>query len=593
MEKAQYAIMRFAKYKGPEIGNIEAHNERTKEKYASNPDVDTSRSKYNFHLVKPPGKYRAESERQIAAAGCRTRKDSIRMIETLFTASPEFFKGKKRAEIRVFFEEALHFLEQHQSKETIISAVVHMDEKTPHMHLCFVPLTEDGRLSAKDIMGNKKKLTWWQDEFWKHMVKKFPDLERGESASLTGGMDMTSAFAAAGYDLQAFDASDMAYGTDRLLSDVMTATGPSIASNLYTTENEALLARSTSWSRNRISNGMNTIVEEAGKKIGFFSLASIGNSAQTKELTAADLALAASEQVAALQAQGADAILCIAGPDTDISGIYADLADLGVTAVLDAGATANSTTKANGIAVVAAGSGWDSVGCLNLTFAADGSMTAEPASMSAADLKSARGSYTTAQQTAYDSAFTSLQSLADGDEDVRSQTLFTFEANESADKTISFANYAAALYLAYADGDRANCPQDAADLTVTALAGGITELDFGDVTRGALCDAVPAGQRLVLARTTSAAIGALIDTGTVTRTYEESLTAFEPTDGDALVVTDTAMLEALEQAGGSYTILRDYGDVFWDIRMNINDVTNNFANPFTLPEAPQRGAGRK
>ena len=186
MEKAQYAIMRFAKYKGPEIGNIEAHNERTKEKYASNPDVDTSQSKYNFHLVKPPGKYRTESERQIAAAGCRTRKDSIRMIETLFTASPEFFKGKKRAEVRVFFEEALHFLEQHQSKETIISAVVHMDEKTPHMHLCFVPLTEDKRLSAKEIVGNKKKLTQWQDRFWEHMVKKYPDLERGESASQTG-----------------------------------------------------------------------------------------------------------------------------------------------------------------------------------------------------------------------------------------------------------------------------------------------------------------------------------------------------------------------------------------------------------------------
>ena len=68
----------------------------------------------------------------------------------------------------------------------IISAVVHMDEKTPHMHLCFVPLTEDKRLSAKEIVGNKKKLTWWQDEFWKHMVKKYPDLERGESVSETG-----------------------------------------------------------------------------------------------------------------------------------------------------------------------------------------------------------------------------------------------------------------------------------------------------------------------------------------------------------------------------------------------------------------------
>lgn len=103
MEKAQYAILRFAKYKGPEIGNIEAHNERTKEKYASNPDVDTNRSKYNFHLIQPYHKYRAEAERQIATAGCRTRKDSVRVVEALVTASPEFFKGKKRSDIRAFF----------------------------------------------------------------------------------------------------------------------------------------------------------------------------------------------------------------------------------------------------------------------------------------------------------------------------------------------------------------------------------------------------------------------------------------------------------------------------------------------------------
>ena len=90
--KAQYGILRFAKYKGPEIGHIEAHNERTKEKYASNPDVDVSRSKYNLHLIKPKRKYRAEAERQIAETGCRTRSDSVRVVETLITASPEFFK---------------------------------------------------------------------------------------------------------------------------------------------------------------------------------------------------------------------------------------------------------------------------------------------------------------------------------------------------------------------------------------------------------------------------------------------------------------------------------------------------------------------
>ena len=184
--KAQYAILRFAKYKGPEIGHIESHNERTKEKYASNPDIDTARSHLNFHLVTPERKYRAESEKQIAEAGCRTRSDSVRVVEALVTASPEFFKGKKKSEVKDYFTEALDFIQKYQSKDTIISAVVHMDEKTPHMHLCFVPLTEDKRLSAKEIVGNKKKLTWWQDEFWKHMVKKYPDLERGESASETG-----------------------------------------------------------------------------------------------------------------------------------------------------------------------------------------------------------------------------------------------------------------------------------------------------------------------------------------------------------------------------------------------------------------------
>ena len=92
------------------------------------------------------------------------------MIETLFTAL-EFFKGRN-GPIQVFFEEAL-LSGAASIQETIISAVVHMDEKRPICTFIFIPLTEDGRLSAKDIMGNKKKLTWWQDEFWKHMVRGF------------------------------------------------------------------------------------------------------------------------------------------------------------------------------------------------------------------------------------------------------------------------------------------------------------------------------------------------------------------------------------------------------------------------------------
>ena len=107
-------------------------------------------------------------------------------IVPLRFTNAKFFKDKTNREIRAYFAYALKFLEGRQCPDTFLSAVVHMDEKTPHLHLCFVPLTADGRLSAKEIIGNRKNLVRWQDEFWQHMVKQYPELERGESASQTG-----------------------------------------------------------------------------------------------------------------------------------------------------------------------------------------------------------------------------------------------------------------------------------------------------------------------------------------------------------------------------------------------------------------------
>ena len=186
MMKGQYAIFRMKKYKGQTISMIEAHNERMKEAYASNPDIDMQRSKLNFHPINTNGRYLGEVDKLIQSSGCRVRKDSVKMIEALITASPEFFEGKKPREVKAFFDRALEFMKSKQAPDTYISAVVHVDEKTPHMHFCFVPLTPDNRLSAKEIVGNKKRLTQWQDDFWSNMVKFYPDLERGESASKTG-----------------------------------------------------------------------------------------------------------------------------------------------------------------------------------------------------------------------------------------------------------------------------------------------------------------------------------------------------------------------------------------------------------------------
>ena len=143
---AQHAILRFEKHKGNPARPLEAHHERQKEQYTSNPDINTSRSKYNFHIVKPEGRYYHFIQSRIEQAGCRTRKDSTRFVDTLITASPEFFKGKSPKEIQAFFQRAADFLIGRVGRENIVSAVVHMDEKTPHLHLTFVPLTKDNRL---------------------------------------------------------------------------------------------------------------------------------------------------------------------------------------------------------------------------------------------------------------------------------------------------------------------------------------------------------------------------------------------------------------------------------------------------------------
>lgn len=170
----QYAILRFSKCKLAPAGALEAHHERKKKRYASNPDVDTSRSGENFHIVQPAKSYRQEIKQRIQAAGCRTRKDSTIFVDTIITASPALFKGKSKQAVRAYFTEAIAFMTQKVGEGNIFAAVVHMDERTPHMHLCFTPITGDGRLSAKEILGSRAQLSHWQDQFYAHMVEAFP-----------------------------------------------------------------------------------------------------------------------------------------------------------------------------------------------------------------------------------------------------------------------------------------------------------------------------------------------------------------------------------------------------------------------------------
>lgn len=185
-----YTILRFAKRKGGAAKAIAAHNERTKEAYASNPDIDKSRTVQNYHLIAPRWSYGQEIRHRISMAGCRVRRDSVKFVDTLVTVSPEFAK-EHDAEMAEYFNRAFEFLKERVGEENIISAVVHMDEKTPHLHLCFVPLTKDGRLSAKEILGNKKAMIQWQDDFYACMAERWPELERGTPAVETKRKHLT------------------------------------------------------------------------------------------------------------------------------------------------------------------------------------------------------------------------------------------------------------------------------------------------------------------------------------------------------------------------------------------------------------------
>ena len=114
----------------------------------------------------------------------------MKFVDTLVTVSSEFAKAHD-AEMPEYFNRAFEFLKERIGEENIISAVVHMDEKTPHLHLCFVPLTKDGRLSAKEILGNKKNMIRWQDDFYACMAERWPELERGTPAVETKRKHLT------------------------------------------------------------------------------------------------------------------------------------------------------------------------------------------------------------------------------------------------------------------------------------------------------------------------------------------------------------------------------------------------------------------
>jgi predicted nucleic acid-binding Zn-ribbon protein len=163
------------------VKGIEIHDRREKDGIShTNKDIDWKRTKFNYdlHPSQSENFYRVIKQR-ISELDLKkaVRKDAVVMVQVLVTSEYDFFKNMDPEKQEQFFKDSYEFLKDRYGERNIISATVHLDERTPHMHFNFVPVTEDGRLSAKSIL-TRQSLIKQQDDFQKCVGEKY-GLQRG------------------------------------------------------------------------------------------------------------------------------------------------------------------------------------------------------------------------------------------------------------------------------------------------------------------------------------------------------------------------------------------------------------------------------
>lgn len=207
-----YAIFRVEPInKLKDLGQIGAHNGRLKEAYKSNPDIDKSKSSENVHLVslsnsnyhnsymKPVSDYKIQHDKKQETESENRKKSFTQMLddsnsavadELLFTSDKEFFKDMIKDQIIKCANACMDFVYEDigYSKNQVLNVVIHLDEKTPHLHCLVVPLIKkyDKRskqekltISKKYYMKDKQYLSTLQDRYHERMLKNGYDLDRG------------------------------------------------------------------------------------------------------------------------------------------------------------------------------------------------------------------------------------------------------------------------------------------------------------------------------------------------------------------------------------------------------------------------------
>lgn len=192
-----FAIIRNTKYKRENLKGIYRHNERRNKNY-SNDNIDKEKTYLNYSLKSPKYRYDKEFDMMKERYKLKGQIKTVSNIacEYIITSDKQFFEEIGEEETKRYFETAYNFVAEYKNlgEQYIMSAKVHMDEETPHMHLIFLPVvhTQDkkgndiDKLACSEFWKEKDSYRRLQDAFYQYMTSHNFKLERGVPKEETG-----------------------------------------------------------------------------------------------------------------------------------------------------------------------------------------------------------------------------------------------------------------------------------------------------------------------------------------------------------------------------------------------------------------------
>ena len=179
-----YCVARMEKMKSDNLVGIGNHNQRRFSNH-SNKDIDVSKSHLNYDILDKVKSYKTDIEGYINAnksSKRAVRKDAVLVCEWIITSDSDFFESMSPADTREYFQTAIDFFAERYGSKNLMYAQVHLDERTPHMHLGIVPFDKDNKLTAKN-MFDREALQDIQNELPLYMNERGFKVERGRAGS--------------------------------------------------------------------------------------------------------------------------------------------------------------------------------------------------------------------------------------------------------------------------------------------------------------------------------------------------------------------------------------------------------------------------